>query len=77
MRRLYRRKQHHTQAKRQEGIDPAMMDPEKLITQGNYEFKCGNAHRGLGFINHGIAAIVDIDPLLFYSPSGDLPTLGT
>ena len=55
---------------RKQGIDPTMMDPEKLITQGNYEFKCGNADRALGFIDHGLAAIFDLDPLLFWSPSG-------
>ena len=47
-----------------------MADPEKLIAQGNYELKCGNHTRALGFINHGISAIVDMDANLYDSPSG-------
>ena len=49
-----------------------MMDPEKLISQGNYEFKCGNAQRAIDFIDHGLAAIVDLDPITFWTPSGGL-----
>ena len=54
-----------------EGIDPAMMDPENLIFQGNYELKHGNAPRAIEFINHALAVIVDLDPLLFWTPSGN------
>ena len=48
-----------------------MMDPENLIFQGNYELKHGNAPRAIEFINHALALIVDLDPLLFWTPSGD------
>ena len=58
--------------KTQEGIDPVMRDPEKLIFQGNYELKHGNALRAIGFINHGLAIIIDLDSLLFWSPSSQI-----
>ena len=56
----------------QDGIDSGMMDVEKLITQGNYELKQGNAARAMEFINMGLAEIADVDPLLFWTPSGDI-----
>ena len=39
--------------------------------QGNFELKGGNTLRALNFINHGLNAILDIDPVLFTSKSGN------
>ena len=56
----------------QEGMESGMMDVEKLINQGNYELKQGNAVRAMEFINMGLAEIADVDPLLFWTPSGKI-----
>ena len=47
-----------------------MMDPEKLILQGNYELKHGNALRAIEFVNKALGEIMDLDPIVFWSPSG-------
>ena len=47
-----------------------MMDPEKLIFQGNYELKHGNALRAIEFVNKALGEIMDLDPIVFWSPSG-------
>ena len=57
------------QTRPQEGMDPAM-DPEKLISQCNYELKHDNPSRALDIVNHALKAIIDLDPLLFWTPSG-------
>ena len=47
-----------------------MMDPEKLIFQGNYELKHGNAVRAMEFVDKALGEILDLDPIVFSSPSG-------